>query len=115
MTNIMDDLGNELFYWPVGQLIEGDATAPLTIKVNTPVALGRLRASTNPLVSVWARVKGVGATYQDVTVTPIDLSVLGAGPTDFEVYAEALSGIAGIEREAVYIIAGSSSSAGWLT
>lgn len=109
---IKDEIGNELVYWPISGLGEGESSGVLTFNVPTPQHLGRLRASIDSRVKVFCRVAGVGS-YVDISSTSIDLAVLAGPDTDFEIYVEAQSPIEGLERVPISVVAGTSSSAGW--
>ena len=110
-----DANGIELTYWPITGLIEGESSQVLTIKVTTPVVGGYLRASNDPRLKVWARRKGVGASYVDIRLTGIDISGMPVGDTEFEIYAEAVTPITGLERIPVAVSASGASAANWLT
>lgn len=112
---IYDAQDNELAYWPISGLVEGESSEVLTFKVETPVTNGLLAASKDDRVTIYARRKGVGASYQDIATDPIDLSALPVGPTEFEVFIQALSPIVGLERVPIQVTSGTSTPAGWTT
>lgn len=111
---IKDAGGSELTYWPIPGLVEGEQTDVLTILVDTPVAGARLLASPDPRVRIWGREAGGGA-YVDLGDEGLDLSALPAGETAFEIYAEAVGPIEGLERVALSVSAAVSAPAGWRT
>lgn len=108
---ITDNDDNELTYWPISGLIEGETSEVLTCKVTVPDGVGFLSANQDSRVKIMARKVG-DASYIDISDTPYDLTGL-SGTVSFEMYVEALSPIEGLERVAVAVIAGSGSNAGW--
>jgi hypothetical protein len=111
---IKDAEGHQLSYWPIPGLVEGEETGVLTILVDTPVAGSRLVATYDARVRLWGRVAGSG-DFVDLAQEGLDLSALPAGETAFELYAEAVGPVAGLDRVALSVAAGVNSPAGWLT
>lgn len=109
---ILDSDGNELVYWPISGLIEGQDSETLEFTVPVPVTGGELSASADPRLIVWAREAG-DVTWVNVSENPIDLTALAGTDVDFECYVEALSPIEGLERVPVSVNAGTGSPAGW--
>lgn len=100
-------------YWALSELVEGEDSEVLTFIEDTPID-GELRSTGDSRVIVWARVKGVGDPYQNIVTTPIDMSTLGAGETEFEMYVEALGPVpAGTELIYLYVTASNAGPAGW--
>lgn len=108
---ITDNDDNELTYWPISGLIEGESSEVLTCKVTVPDGISALSANQDDRVRIMARKVG-DASYIDISDTPYDLSSL-SGVVSFQIYVEALSPIEGLERVAIAVIAGGGSSAGW--
>jgi hypothetical protein len=109
---ITDEIGEELTYWPVEAMAPGDTSEVLTFSV--PVEdVGFLQATEDSRVKLWVRQKGVGATYQDITVDPIDLGPIPTGDTEFEGYVEAVGPVIGLERIPITVTAGLGHPAGW--
>jgi len=109
-----DANGDELTYWPITGLVEGETSQVLTILVTTPVVGGYLRASNDPRLKVWARPKDVGEDYVDIRFTGIALADMPVGDTEFEIYVEAVTPITGLERIPVAVSASGASAANWL-
>jgi len=108
---IKDANNVEMIYWPINGLVEGQSTDPIVLRIDTPVA-GELRCEPNPNLRIMARVNGSGA-YQDIASDPIDLSGFPAGQTEFQIYAEALSPIAGALRVVMYVSTSLNGPAAW--
>ena len=107
--------GFPLTYWPITGLVEGDTSEVLTFKETTPIAEGYLRATQDDVGIVWARRKGVGASYVNISTTPIDLSGMPAGDTEFEIYIEAIGPVPeGTYIATWYVGPSSNQPAGWL-
>ena len=108
---ITDSDGNELVYWPISGLIEGENSEVLSFTVAVPTEEASITATYDARINVW--VKKVGdASYVNISTNPYDLAGL-SGDVDFLVYIEALSPIEGLERIPISIVVGSGSSAGW--
>jgi hypothetical protein len=110
---IYDEIGNELTYWPISGLTEGDSSEVLTIKITTPIVNGELFATSDDRYKVWARFKGVGDPYTDISAAPLDVNVNPLGDRELEIYVEVLSPIDGFERIPISVVTGTSTSAGW--
>lgn len=106
---------DEMTYWQVTGLKEGETTDPIDVYIDTPVLNGRFKSSISDKAKIWARRKGVGASYQDIGVSGIALGSLPAGATAFEVYAEALTPIVGFHRVPISVMTASGLNAGWKT
>lgn len=107
-----DGLGNQLDYWPLSGLVEGQLSDTFPFKVATP-AFAFLTATEDTRVKVWCRSVGVGL-FQDIAIFPINLEFFPAGDTDFEFYVEALTPIMGLERVPITAVAAESEPAGWV-
>jgi len=108
--------GHVFTYWPITGLVEGENSEVLTFSEQTPSTNGFLRSTGNDVVNVWARRKGVGASYQNIVTTPIDLSGMPAGDTEFEIYLECIGPIPdGMEIVTLYVTASFARAAGWTT
>lgn len=108
-----DENGDKFEYWQITGLLEGDTSQTMTVKIETPVVRGRLSCEASEKIKVWARIKDIG-DFVDLNESPIDLSGLPMGWTDFEVYVEALSPIIGLDRVPMNLNVSSSGAAGWL-
>lgn len=111
MNLIKDVDGDELAYWPVSGMVEGDTVGPESIYIDCPVE-GTLSAGVDSRLEVRGRIAGVGS-YVDLSSSPIDLSSLGPGTVEFEIELEALSPIVGLERVPVFLGTSSSGPADW--
>lgn len=111
---IKDSDNDELTYLPIFGLEEGDTWGPEIIKIDTPVVDGMLRADDDPRILVEARVSGIGS-YVNIASSPIDLSVLSAGTTDFQIKVTAVSPIDAVERVPVYVAPSVAGPAAWLS
>jgi hypothetical protein len=111
----LDEDGYEFTYWPITGLIEGGVSETITFKETTPVPQGFLSATYDARMRIWARRKGVGASYVNINTSPIDLSGMPAGDTEFEAYAEAVAGTIadGMEVVTAYVTVARKSPAGW--
>ena len=110
----LDEDGFPLTYWRVTGLVENSDSAVLTFKITTPVSNGFLTSTSDSRVNVWARRKGIAASYQNIETTPIDLSAMPAQDTEFELYIEALGPIPdGAEVVSLYVAPASNQPAGW--
>jgi hypothetical protein len=110
---IKDTDGNELTYWPISGLVEGENSQTLQFIVEN-TGTGKVSASVDSRLIVWARPVG-NPIWVNIAVAPIPLSGYPIGDVDFECYVEALSPIVGLERVPVSVVAGSSSAAGWVS
>jgi hypothetical protein len=110
---ILDADGNELVYWPISGLIEGEDSEVLEFTIPVPDYPTMLTASLDDRGIVWARKVG-DAGYVNISTTPYDLSAL-SGFQDFQCYVEALTPIVGLERVPFSVVAGTGSPAGWVT
>lgn len=109
---IKDANGDELIYWPISGLIEGEDSETLDFTVEIPVEASLLSATIDSRIIVWAKKVG-DVSFVDISNSPYDLSLL-SGDVDFQVYIEALTPIDGLERIPVSVMAGTSSPAGWV-
>ncbi len=105
---IKDADGNELSYWPISGLIEGEDSETLVFYVQGG---GTLYATESDKCIFWARRVG-DPTWVNVAVSPYSLVGL-TGDIAFEGYVEALTPIVGLERIPLTVVAGSSGPAGW--
>lgn len=112
MSYIKDEDGEEMVFWPVEGLVEGETSSPITIKVDCPLPSGELKGSSDSRLIIWARQKALGGPYQNISDTGIDLSAL-VGEVEFEVYVEATAGISGVERVPFVVMASTSEPAPW--
>lgn len=104
--------GDDLTYWPISNLIEGDDSEILIFVLDTPI-VGFLTADSDPRIKVWARENGVGS-YQDITNDPIDLSGFSGPTTEFQCYVESIDAqITGFEFVPLVVSASQTSPAGW--
>ena len=111
---IFDANGNELIYWPISGLIEGENSDTLDFTVEVPATVASLTTTLDSRVNVW--VKKVGdVAFVNISETSYDLTGLGPGDVDFQIYLEALTPIEGLERIPITITAGVAYSAGWVT
>lgn len=111
---IRDTNGNELTFWPIANLLVGQLSEVLTIRVDTPSINGFLRSTQDARVNVWGRRKGIGAAYQNLEAAPIPLGLLAGPYTEFEIYVEAVGPITnGFERVPFTVSASRSSASGW--
>lgn len=108
---IKDANGNEITYWPITGLIEGQDSIVLDFTVEVPVTPSALAASYNVKVKTWARKVG-DTDYVDISVDPYDLSAL-SGDVDFQGFVEAVGPIEGLERIPIVVSAGTGHPAGW--
>lgn len=109
---ITDSNNDELTYWPISGLVEGETSEVLDFTIENPSTPAVLSANQDDRLIVWARKVG-DVSYVDIATTPYDLSGFSAGPLDFQCYVEALTPIEGLERVPVTVSAGTSSPAGW--
>lgn len=110
-----DENNNPIDYWPLSGVKEGDDSQVLTIKQATPLANGHLTCTYDARIIVYGRRKGVGASYVDLYASPIDLSGMPSGMTEFEVYAHINSPIDGRDRIPVSVVASVNGPADWLS
>lgn len=110
---IRDGNGDELTYWPISGVIEGDDTDPLLF---TPTTQGqKITATRDDRVVVKCRVAGAGP-YTDISNGSLDVSALMLdGSVDFDIYATVMGPIEGLERIPITVTVGSSGPAGWLS
>lgn len=110
---IKDSVGNEISYWPISGLVEGEDSETLDFTLELSGSLGVfLHATASAKCKFWARKVG-DVSWKDIAVDPYDVSGL-TGDVDFEGYVEALTPITGLERVPVSVFVGSSEPAGWL-
>jgi hypothetical protein len=107
---ILDENENELVYWPISGLIEGENSQELTFMLEGPTS-GKLVGTEDDRVTVFARPKGVGAEYQDISNVPIEVNIVVN--TEYEIFVRANSPIEGLERVPVSVVLGSSNPAQW--
>jgi hypothetical protein len=112
MSLLKDNDGNDLMYWPIPALEEGEDSEVLTFKVQGPVAHGSLIADADTRVKVWAR-QGTSGPYSDIAINPLDLTALAPGLTVFQTYLEALSPIEGLQNIPIAVSAGIENAAAW--
>lgn len=110
---IKDSNGDELTYWPISGLVEGENSEVLDFTLEIPDVAATLTANADARLIVWAKKVG-DASFVNISEDPYDLSSL-SGDVDFQAYVEALSPIEGLERVPVSVIAGTGSAAGWAT
>ena len=108
---IKDANGNELTYWPISGLIEGQDSEVLQFTVEVPETPAYLRAAEDERYIAWARKVG-DTDYVDIETDPYDLSAL-SGDVDFEMYIEATGPIDGLERIPIVVSDGTQYPAGW--
>lgn len=108
---IRDTDGNQITYWPISGLVEGQNSEVLEFIVEAS-GTGRLSASFDTRGRVWAK-RTTSGLYQNISASPIDLTGL-IGDIHFNCYVEALSPIEGLQRVGLSVIAGTSSPAGWV-
>lgn len=121
---IVDLNGNELTYWPITGLIEGQDSEHLIfseVLVNlhpSPTTDARptnptfLYASFDSRVSVWAKQVSRAAPFRNISLYPLDLTGI-EGEINVEIFVRALSPISGLERVPISVVVGTSFKAGW--
>lgn len=109
---ITDSNGDELTYWPISGLVEGDLSETLDFTIDVPTGGGSIIPTVDSRVYVWAKKVG-DASFTNISLTPYDLTGL-SGSVDFQCYVEALSPIEGLEMIPIAVTAGTSSAAGWV-
>lgn len=110
---IVDANGDELTYWAISGLIEGDNSDPLDYTVPSPSSVAYLRATHDDRLKIWTKKIG-DASFVDIsTGTGYNMGPFAGTDVDFETYVEALDGITGLERVPVTIVAAVSYPAGW--
>lgn len=109
-----DEQGNELRYWPISNLAEGESSEVIRIKLDAPTS-GKLKASVDSRARVWAK-------WTQFPSNPFVNISNGQGiPLDgipgpyavFDIYVEALSPIDVFERVPITVVASVSVPAGW--
>lgn len=103
--------GNRVNFIPVN-LLEGDETAVITLRITPEIADALLRGTLDAAASIKARI-GLAA-FQDLATTPLDLSGYFGGSVDIDFKVAASDPLPGVTR--VLLIAGISRprSAAWL-
>ena len=113
---IEDQNGNEMTYWPISGLTEGEHSE--TIRISVLIAEnGYLQAAQNSNLRIYARFLGTG-DFADIADSPVSLdgplhNPPVSGRLDFEIYAAAVGPISGLERVALSVSASKGSSADW--
>lgn len=110
---ILDADGDEITYWPIAALAEGEETTPEEITIEDLPIDGALTVTDDSRVTVLGRVSGVGS-YVNLATSPIDLSSLGPGDVDFQVKVQVNAPIVGLERVPIFIGTETSGTADWL-
>jgi hypothetical protein len=116
MSVIKDSDGNDWTWYPVHGIVEGTELDPVSAFIATPIAGSILVSNGDPRVIVKARLAGTSDPYQNLATDPIDLAILPSGVTEFDVVVEAVdgSGVEGLERVPINVIAGTMEPADWL-
>lgn len=118
---IKDMAGNEITYWPITGLIEGENSDTLLFTVDMPptpssgpAPVAGLYANADARAQVW--VKKVGdIDFVNVSGSRYSFDdLIGSGTVDFEGYVKALTPIVGLQRVPMSVVSGQSSQAGWL-
>jgi hypothetical protein len=113
MSIIKDADGNDLVFWPVSGMAEGDVIGPVLITITDTPLDAEFTTRVDPRLTVLARVNGVGP-YLDISLNPIDLSSLPSGGVTLQVKLQANAPINGVERVPLTVGTYSSSPAGWV-
>lgn len=115
MSAIYDENGVEFYYWPIVNLVEGQTSETINIRIDTPFT-GRLHCSSDDRVKLWARQLPGGA-FTDISNGPGILLTGIPGPyIAFAIYVEALAPISNaFERVPLSLAITGGSSAAWLT
>ena len=114
---IKDLSGKEITYWPIPNLVEGQNSEVLTIRIDTPIE-ARLRANSDPRIKFWAKWMAFpnNPFIEVSTGAGISLSGIPAPYAEFEIYVEALSPInSAFERVPITLFVVEGHAAGWLT
>lgn len=111
---IRDANGEELTYWPISGLEEGQDSAHLTVYVDTPQT-GALRArSSSARAQVWARIGDSGG-FTNITTGEIALAGLAYPETAFEIFVRATGPIPnGFERVSLTVGPAAGQPAAWM-
>lgn len=110
---ILDADGDEITYWPIPALAEGDETDPEVITIEDLPIAGALAVTNDSRVTVRGRISGIGS-YVNLATTPIDLSGLGPGDVDVQIKVQANSPIVGLERVPIFTGVATTGPADWL-
>lgn len=112
MSLLKDSNGDDLTFWPISGLIEGEDSAILEFNFPTPQQ-GQLLSELDDRLEVYCREKDVG-TFQDISQTPIVLSGYAVNAArEFEIFVRALTPISGLERIPLGVSIGTSTASGW--
>lgn len=136
---IKDSDGNELTYWPISGLVEGESSDILAfnfVNPSTGVNVALLASNLDARAIVWVRITDtalvisrggtiIGGGFHhppgptpgpwfNISAEPIDLANYVAGTLTFECFIEAMSPITGLNRVPFSVIAGVGGGAAWL-
>lgn len=110
---LLDSIGDELTYWAISGLIEGEDSEVLDFTIEGLLGGPQsIYANLDARANVWVRKVG-DASYTNVSLTPYVLDGI-IGDRNFQCYIEALTPISGLERIPFTITSGTSSPAGWV-
>jgi hypothetical protein len=109
---IRDDSGQELLYWPFTVEASQDSQT-IVIRVDTPGPGQVLGCTVDERATVFAREAGLGGPFTDLSVSPIDLTILAGPYARFEVFVRASADVPAFERVSIYVGARKSSPAAW--
>lgn len=112
---ILDELNNQIYYWPISNLAAGESSEAIRIKIPTPTTR-YLTASVDARVKVWAKWMAFPANpYSNINDgTGINLAGIPGPYGEFEIYVEALEPMTeAFVRVPLSVITSEGVKAGW--
>jgi hypothetical protein len=109
----LDEASNELTYWPISGLRQGQYSAVLVVGVEDVPAAASLTVTADSRVSVLARRQGTADPFVNIAASPVDLSGFAGPIAWFEMKLLAAADITGAPRVALTPGAFTNSPADW--
>lgn len=109
---ITDPTSGEIVSYVPLYLQEGEESVPVTLRVAPETAEALLRATTDVAATILARIAPGG--YQDIAVTPLDMSAYFGSFADVDFKVIAADPLPGITRVLLSAGIGRNAAAAWL-